>query len=150
MKYLSYLALAVLCAIAIPVRAAAPPGWTEDYTKAVEKAKTENKNVLLDFTGSDWCGYCIALNKEVFSTAKFKAWAKDHVVLVEVDFPHSKPQTQKVKAQNADLKSKYPAGGYPTIVIVDTAGNELAKKVGYSPGSGPDAYIAALEGAMKK
>ncbi len=150
MKYLSCLALAVLCAIAIPARAAAPPGWTEDYAKAVEKAKTENKNVLLDFTGSDWCGYCIALNKEVFSTAKFKAWAKDHVVLVEVDFPHSKPQTQKVKAQNADLKSKYPAGGYPTIVIVDTAGNELAKKVGYSPGSGPDAYIAALEGAMKK
>lgn len=150
MKQLSSLALAVLCAIAIPARASAPPGWTEDYAKAVEKAKTENKKVLLDFTGSDWCSYCMALNKEVFSTAKFKAWAKDNVVLVEVDFPHSKPQTQKVKAQNAELKGKYPAGGYPTIVIVDTAGNELAKKVGYSPGSGPDSYIAALEGAMKK
>jgi thioredoxin-related protein len=150
MKHLSYLALAVLCAIAIPARAVPPPGWTEDYAKAVEKAKTENKNVLLDFTGSDWCGYCIALNKEVFSTAKFKTWAKDNVVLVEVDFPHSKPQTQKVKAQNADLKTKYPSNGYPTIVIVDATGKELARKVGYSPGSGPDAYIAALEGAMKK
>ena len=149
MKYFSLLALALL-AVTIPAHAVPPPGWTEDYAKAVEKAKTENKNVLLDFTGSDWCGYCIALNKEVFATPKFKEWAKQNVVLVEVDFPHSKPQTQKIKAQNADLKGKYPANGYPTIVVIDTTGKELARKVGYSPGSGPDAYISALEGAIKK
>ena len=149
MKYISLLALA-LRAIALPAHAVPPPGWSEDYEKAVEKAKTENKNVLLDFTGSDWCGFCMALNKEVFNTPKFKDWAKQNVVLVEVDFPHSKPQTQKVKAQNADLKSKYPSNGYPTIVILDTTGKELGRKVGYSPGSGPEAYISALEGAMKK
>src|SRR4051812_3441467 len=127
MKQLSLLAIAILFAIAIPAQGVPPPGWTEDYSKAVEKAKTENKNLLLDFTGSDWCGYCIALNKEVFSTAKFKEWAKQNVVLVEVDFPHSKPQTQKIKTQNADLKGQYPTNGYPTILIVDATGKELAR-----------------------
>lgn len=149
MKHLSFLAVA-LFALAIPARAVAPPGWTEDYAKAVEKAKTENKKLLLDFTGSDWCGYCMALQKEVFSTAKFKEWAKQNVVLVDVDFPHSKPQTQKIKGQNADLKGKYPFNGYPTIVILDTDGKELTRKTGYSPGSGPEAYISALEAGMNK
>ncbi len=82
--------------------AANPPGWTEDYAKAVEKAKTEKKNLLLDFTGSDWCGYCKALDKEVFATPQFKNWAKDNVVLVKVDFPHStlRKALPKVKKQN--------------------------------------------------
>lgn len=129
--------------------AAPPPGWTEDYAKAVEKAKAENKNILLDFTGSDWCGFCIALDKEVFATPKFKSWAKEKVVLVKVDFPHSKPQSAKLKEQNADLKKKFPFNGYPTIVIVDPDGKQVAKKTGYSPGSGPAAYIEALDGSSK-
>jgi thioredoxin-related protein len=148
MKHLSFLAL-VLLAIAIPAHAAPPPGWMDDYAKAVEKAKTENKNLLLDFTGSDWCGYCMALQKEVFNTAKFKDWAKQNVVLVEVDFPHKK-LTHKLEAQNADLKSKYPFNGYPTIVVTDADGKELGRKTGYHPKSGPDAYISELEGAIKK
>lgn len=126
--------------------AAPPPGWTEDYAKAVEKAKAEKKNILLDFTGSDWCGYCMALDKEVFSMPKFKSWARDNVVLVKVDFPKTLKQTEKIKAQNADLKSKYPFGGYPTVVIVDTDGKEIARKVGYTPRSGPVAYLEALNG----
>jgi thioredoxin-related protein len=149
MKQLLLLVVTLLV-VAIPAHAVPPPGWTDDYTKAVEKAKTENKNLLLDFTGSDWCGFCIALDKEVFSTSKFKTWAKENVVLVQVDFPHNKVLTKKVQAQNADLKSKYPTNGYPTIVLLDTAGKELGRKVGYSPGSGPEAYIAELEGALKK
>ena len=71
------------------------------------------------------------------------------MVLVEVDFPHH-PQSQKLKQQNTDLKGKYPTRGFPTIVIVDPNGNQLTSKTGYSPGSGPDAYIAALESAIKK
>jgi protein disulfide-isomerase len=129
--------------------AANPPGWTDDYEKAVEKAKAEKKNVLLDFTGSDWCGFCKALDKEVFATPKFKSWAKDNVVLVKVDFPHSTPQSAKIKQQNSDLKSKYPTGGFPTIVITDPDGKELVKKVGYKPGSGPAAYLENLQGVSK-
>lgn len=132
------------------VHASPPPGWTEDYTKAIEKAKAENKNVLLDFTGSDWCGYCIALDKEVFGTSKFKSWAKDKLVLVKVDFPRNTRQTNKLKDQNAELKRKFPPSGYPTILVVDADEKVLAKKSGYSPGSGPAAYIEALDAALKR
>jgi thioredoxin-related protein len=131
-------------ALAVP-----PPGWTEDYAKALEKAKTEKKNLLLDFTGSDWCGYCKLLDKEVFATAEFKSWAKDNVVLVKVDFPHSTPQTAKVKQQNSELKSQHPVNGYPTVVILDPEGKELAKKVGYHPGSGPTAYLEEFKATTK-
>jgi thioredoxin-related protein len=130
-------------ALAVP-----PPGWTEDYAKAVAKAKTENKKLLLDFTGSDWCGFCKLLDKEVFSTSQFKNWAKDYV-LVKVDFPHSTPQSPKVKKQNEELKSKYPFNGYPTVVILDSEGKELARKSGYPPGTGPTAYLAELGGGAK-
>jgi protein disulfide-isomerase len=130
--------------------AAPPPGWTEDYAKAIAKAKAENKNLLLDFTGSDWCGYCVALDNEVFSTAKFKSWAKDKLVLVKVDFPHNTRQTDKIKEQNAELKKKFPPSGYPTILVVDADEKVLAKKSGYSPGSGPKAYIEALDAFLKK
>jgi thioredoxin-related protein len=124
--------------------AAPPAGWTDDYDKAIEKAKAEKKNVLLDFTGSDWCGFCMKLDKEVFDTPKFKEWAKKNVVLVQVDFPHKK-LSQKLVKQNADLKSKYPAGGYPTVVIINPEGNVLTKQVGYAPGTGPDAYLEKLK-----
>jgi thioredoxin-related protein len=144
----SLLSVAFVLAFAISSRAAAPPGWTNDYPKAVETAKTENKNLLLDFTGSDWCGYCKLLDKEVFSTPQFKDWAKNFV-LVQVDFPRA-PLSPRLKTQNADLKAKYPFNGYPTIVIMDASGNVLARKVGYSPGSGPAAYISELDAALKK
>jgi thioredoxin-related protein len=147
MKCFSF-AVALAFAFAISVRAAAPPGWTNNYAKAVETAKAENKNLLLDFTGSDWCGYCKLLDKQVFSTPQFKEWAKNYV-LVQVDFPHA-PLAAHLKAQNDDLKAKYPVTGYPTIVIMDASGAVLARKVGYQPGSGPAAYIDELDAALKK
>jgi thioredoxin-related protein len=142
--------LLVLSLLLTTTHAAPPPGWTDDYAKAVEKAKTEKKNLLLDFTGSDWCGYCMALDKEVFHTTKFKSWAQQNVVLVQVDFPQGKKLTKRVTEQNAKLQGQYKANGYPTILIVDPEGKELARKVGYSPGSGPDAYIQALDERIAK
>jgi protein disulfide-isomerase len=90
------------------------------------------------------------LDREVFNTPKFKAWANENAVLVKVDFPHAKTQSLKIKSQNADLKSKFPFNGYPTIVVLDSEGQELGRNTGYKPGSGPDAYIAELESALKK
>ena len=138
----------LLIALVLPIfalHAAPPAGWTDDFDKAVEKAKTEKKNVLLDFTGSDWCGFCMKLDKEVFATPKFKAWAQKNVVLVQVDFPHTKKLSAKVTKQNAALQAKYPAGGYPTIVVINPEGKALVTKSGYNPGSGPDAYLEALK-----
>src|ERR1700735_5054246 len=75
----------------------AKTGWSENYEKSVNQGKTEKKLVLLDFTGSDWCEWCMKLDKEVFSTPEFKDYAKDHLVLMEVDFPQRKAQAGKPK-----------------------------------------------------
>jgi len=125
-------------------------GWTDNYAEALESAKLDNKKLLLDFTGSDWCGYCMALEKEVLSTAKFQAWARENVVLVRLDFPKNHPQSTRVKEQNTALEAKYSVHGYPTIMIVDANGRSLGSRSGYTPGSGPDAFIAMLETTMRR
>ena len=123
--------------------AEAPQGWTEDYAKALEQAKTEHKQVLLDFTGSDWCGWCKKLDAEVFSTPKFQEYASKHLVLVQVDFPKQKQLSAEVKAQNDKLAKQHKVQGYPTIIVLDTHGKKVGE-LSYMPG-GPDAFIAALK-----
>ena len=123
--------------------------WTTDLPAAQKKAKEEKKLVLMDFTGSDWCGWCIKLNKEVFDTKEFADYAKDNLVMVEVDFPNKKKQSTELKRANQALKEKYGADGFPTIVVLDSEGKEVWKKIGYMPG-GPKAWIAKLEEVKKK
>jgi len=117
--------------------------WNTDYAKAVEQAKTEGKPLLLDFTGSDWCGWCMKMKKESLDTPMFTHYAKKNLVLVEVDFPHEKSQTAAVKKQNQELGKKYKVSGYPCFVLVDKDGNELGRQGGYLEG-GPTAFIAKL------
>src|SRR5436309_1639194 len=111
-------ALLAVFSVTMSAIAAAPPGWTEDLSKAQEKAKTEKKLVLLDFTGSDWCGWCMKLDEEVFSTPKFQEYAGKHIVLVQVDFPHTKQLSPEVKAQNDKLAKEHKIQGYPTIIVL--------------------------------
>jgi thioredoxin-related protein len=118
-------------------------GWTDDYTKAVAQAKTENKAILLDFTGSDWCGWCMKMKKETLDTPQFDAYARKSLVLVTVDFPHNKQLAPAVKQQNAMLDGKYHAQGFPTYVLIDKFGRELWRQTGYLAG-GPTVFIAAL------
>ncbi len=118
-------------------------GWTTDYEAAMKLATDEKKNLLIDFTGSDWCGWCIKLDKEVFSHDEFKTGVKDTLVLVEIDYPRDKSKQPKPEiAQNETLKTKYSIKGYPTILLTDEAGKPFAK-TGYQPG-GPDKYVAHL------
>jgi len=138
------------CLLPLSASAAPPAGWSDNYAQSVEKAQAENKYLLLDFTGSDWCGYCKLLEKEVFGTPQFRDWANKYVVLVQVDFPHSTPLSAAVKAQNKELAGKYPIHGYPTITVTETNGKVRAQRIGYTPGSGVAAYLQALEAEMKK
>src|SRR5205814_4270434 len=85
--------------------------WMTDLPKAQAKAKSEKKLVMLDFTGSDWCGWCIKLNKEVFSKPEFEEYAKKNLVLVEVDFPRHKELTEEQKKANESLQEKYRIQG---------------------------------------
>ncbi|MFC7339339.1 thioredoxin family protein [Haloferula chungangensis] len=118
-------------------------GWTDDFEAAKKQAAAENKDLLIDFTGSDWCGWCIKLNKEVFSHDVFKEGVEDKYVLVELDFPKDKSKlTEETLKQNAKLKEVYQPKGFPTILLADPQGKPYAK-TGYQPG-GPEKYVAHL------
>jgi thioredoxin-related protein len=123
--------------------------WQTDAAKAQAQAKKENKLVLLDFTGSDWCGWCIKFKKDVLDTPEFKAYADKNLVLVEVDFPRkTKLSAEQAKANN-ELKKKYKVSGFPTFVILDGDGTEVGRQVGYAKG-GPEAFTKKLDGFKGK
>jgi protein disulfide-isomerase len=124
--------------------------WLTDLDEAKKVATKENKKLLVDFTGSDWCGYCIKLHKEVFATPEFEKFAKDYV-LVELDFPKRKEQPAAEKAKNQAAQKKYGVNGFPTVIIMNTSGKVLNRAEGYSPDSGPSAYLPQLGApALKK
>ena len=123
-------------------------GWLTDFEAAKTKAAAENKAMLLDFTGSDWCGWCIKLDKEVFSKQAFQDYAASNLVLVELDFPRSKEQSAEVKAQNEALAKRYNIRGFPTILILSSDG-ELVEKTGYQRG-GAAAYVEHLKEIIEK
>ncbi len=118
--------------------------WHDDFTKAHELAKQEKKLLLLNFTGSDWCGWCKKMKADVLLKKEFLEYAAKNVVLVDVDFPEYKEQTASVKKTNQTLKQKYGASGYPTFVLIDAGGTELGRHIGYSQG-GPAKFIAMLD-----
>ena len=92
--------------------------WHTDLNKAIEIANKENKPMMLFFTGSDWCGWCVRLQKEVFTQVEFKEWAQKNVILVEVDFPRANIQTEEIKTQNRNLQQQFAVRGYPTCWFV--------------------------------
>ncbi|MEL7089058.1 MAG: thioredoxin family protein, partial [Planctomycetota bacterium] len=122
---------------------AAPAGWTEDFAAAQKQAAAENKDLLLEFTGSDWCAPCIALKREVFDQPAFGESVPKNFVLVKLDFPNRIPQSDELVAQNQRLQEKYAIQGYPTVILADAAGKPYAQ-TGYQPG-GAEAYVAHLE-----
>ena len=133
-----------LCAVLVfALVQAAELEWQTDLPKAQAQAKTEKKLVMLDFTGSDWCGWCIKLNKEVFSQPEFAEYAKTNLVAVEVDFPTKKKLSEAQKQANDALAKKYEIQGYPTIIVLNSEGKKVGE-LDYQPG-GPKAFIAALE-----
>jgi thioredoxin-related protein len=137
----------LLCWVALQGFAAEELNWLTDLPKAQAQAKKENKLVMMDFTGSDWCGWCIKLHNEVFSKPEFAEYAKKNLVLVQVDFPRKKEQTTELKAANEALQEKYKIQGYPTIIVLNGEGKK-AGELGYQPG-GPKAFIAELDKLKK-
>lgn len=114
--------------------------WMQDFAAAQEKAKAENKDLLIDFTGSDWCVWCQRLDKEVFQAGDFEVKIQEQFVLVKLDFPNDKTLvTEEVQKQNKGLMGRFGVQGFPTIFLTDAAGTPYAK-TGYQPG-GPENYL---------
>ena len=120
-----------------------------DFALAKEKAAAENKAILVDFSGSDWCGWCIRLDEEVFKKEHWKAYASSNLVQVLIDFPQDKSkQSEALQKQNQALATKYEVRGFPTILIFNPAG-ELLERTGYQRG-GATAYVKHIKGLLRK
>lgn len=114
-----------------------------DYVQAVADADAAGKAVLLDFTGSDWCGWCRRLDEEGFGRKAFKDFAAERLVLMEVDFPRRKTLAEAVAAQNRELAERFGVSGYPTIVLLDEGGKEIGR-LGYMQG-GAKTFVRELK-----
>lgn len=116
--------------------------WHTDFMKALEIAQAENKKLLLNFTGSDWCGWCIKLEDEVFSQPEFQQYARQNYILIKLDFPKKKKLSPKLKEQNNALAKKFQVTGFPTIIVVTPSG-KLHARSGYVKG-GPNAFLRSI------
>jgi protein disulfide-isomerase len=122
--------------------------WATDYKRAQEEAKSSHKLLLLDFTGSDWCGFCIQLDKAILQQPQFKDYASKNLVLVEVDFPRRKAQSAETRKQNMELARRYQIEGFPTLVVLNGEGKTVWRYDGLYQG-GIAAFLAELDKARK-
>jgi thioredoxin-related protein len=129
--------------------------WYTDVKEASEISMKTKKPLMLFFTGSDWCGWCMKLQKEVFQTADFSKWANENVVLVELDFPKRKQLSAELTTQNNDFGQMFAIRGYPTAWLVTPAKSndqisfERLGSIGYVAG-GPSAWIKQVNTILKK
>lgn len=138
-----------LALIALSSSFAFAEGWMTDWEAAKAKAKEEKKPILINFTGTDWCGWCIRIEKEVFSQKEFQEYAAKNLILMEVDFPKRKEQAAELKAQNKALDKEFKIEGYPTIYLLDAEGKKISEDIGYREG-GPAAYTKYLQSLIDK
>lgn len=122
--------------------------WHTSWESAAAESSSSGKPVMLFFTGSDWCGWCKKLKREVFDTSEFQSWAARKVVLLELDFPRGKPQSSQLKAANQRLAQKFGVQGYPSVYFANAKGTPLGSRFGYVEG-GPSVWTRQAEQFMR-
>ncbi len=121
--------------------------WLIDFEAAKTQARSENKMLLMDFTGSDWCPPCMMLEKQVFSKPEFAEYAAKHLVLLQVDFPRRKEVPAEQRAANTKLAQEYGIEGFPTVIVLDSSAKPLGQ-FGYVEGLTPNKVIEVLKKAQ--
>lgn len=122
-------------------------GWETDWAKVKAAAAKDGRTILLEFTGSDWCGWCIKLKKEVLSQDAFRSYATANFILMEADYPRKLEQSAELKEQNRQLQQQFGVTGFPTILLLDPQGTPFARS-GYRPGGAED-FVAYLKTMAK-
>jgi protein disulfide-isomerase len=122
--------------------------WLDDFSAAKAEARKAGKPILANFTGSDWCPWCVKLDKEVFSQKAFLDYAGTNVVLFIADYPNRKKLPAKVVKENEGLKATYAVKGFPTVLLMDADGKVLGQ-TGYQPG-GPDPFVTNVKDLLEK
>jgi protein disulfide-isomerase len=147
MKNAIYFVIAILGCVSGSLSANLAPGavsWLTNYEDAVDKAKSGSKPIIMFFTGSDWCSWCTKLEREVFDTQEFAQQVGDKFVFLKLDFPLYKQVPPQQSAQNKQLQNKYNIRSFPTLVILDSTGQQLIGTAGYRAG-GPLQYADHLK-----
>jgi len=139
-------AIALLLTTLMTPLASAGDDWAVDFKKALDASKRSGKPLLVDFTGSDWCTWCRLLDERVFAKDDFKAWAKDKVILVKLDFPSNNNQPAAMKKLNRALADRYKIKSYPSVLILDEHG-KVHGKSGFK--ATPKTFIASVEKAVE-
>jgi len=127
--------------------------WYTDVKEAITVSNNKKKPMLMFFTGSDWCGWCIRLQNEVLKTEEFKKWASDNVILVELDYPQRTPQTPELKTQNNELQQAFGIQGFPTVFFTSAESKDGKinftglGRTGYVAG-GPSAWLTVADGIV--
>lgn len=116
--------------------------WGTDFEAGLKQAKEMHRPILLDFTGSDWCGWYMKLDREILATPEFKQFAGQHLVLVKIDFPMHQAQSDVEKARNDELAARFQVQGFPTLVLLDPEAKPCGT-LGYMRG-GTEAFIDRL------
>lgn len=122
-------------------------GWETDMAKAKQRSRQENKPILINFSGSDWCGWCKLLAREVFTKKSFAQFAEENLILLHVDFPRYKDQSESQQRANQALAQKFGVQGFPTVLLV-SFDEKVLLSTGYLPG-GSDAYVNHLRPHLK-
>jgi protein disulfide-isomerase len=142
-----------LALLAFPLKAQ-EISWQTDANVTIQQSLQSGKPILMFFTGSDWCGWCIKLQKEVFTTDAFKQWVADKYLLLELDFPRRKKLDPNQTAQNNHLQQIFQVRGYPTVFLVQPEQKENSinlqplARTGYVAG-GPEKWIESVEKFLK-
>mgnify|MGYP006273563579 FL=1 len=136
--------LPLLLLVPFAALAAEKGDWHTDFSAAMDRAVAENKLVMIEFHGSDWCPPCVKLNEEVLSTDTFLQFAEEALVLVDADFPRKKQLSAEQREHNRKLGKRFGLQFFPTVVLLDTEGNVLEKLVGY-PEEGLEGFLSTLQ-----
>lgn len=132
-----------------PVGTITPGEWTTNFAKALRTAAAMKRSVLMDFTGSDWCPWCVKLEQDVFEKPEFKEFARKNLVLVKVDFPRKTQLPEDVARQNEELQAKYGITGFPSALVVNPKGEVIGSRMGYYQGDPLKTFLGEVEKRLK-
>lgn len=124
--------------------------WTMDVQAAKDLAKKADKPIFMNFTGSDWCGWCQLMDRSVFSQEAWQAYAKENLVLLWIDFPKNKALIPEgMLERNRELAQQYDVSGYPTYVVLASDGEKVLGQLGAETECTPQKFIAKLERTLQ-
>lgn len=146
----AFAALANLQANEVATEGAEAGMWTQDYASAAALAKEKGLPILLNFTGSDWCGWCKIMDGNVYAKPEWEAFAAKNLVLVTVDFPKDKTIVpEKYVGRNNELKGKFGVRGYPTYILLDSDGETKLGQLGAGKEKTPESFIEEVESVLQ-